>query len=97
LNATPVFEFMGLPPYNEDISQDDAIKLIQDRVILYTAAELEQMVEDAKQAGTTVLKREEFLASPHVSCLPNQRAAPLLTLVFRDSTLQNNLSSRWKL
>lgn len=66
LNATPTFEFMGLPPYNEDISQEDAIKLIQTRAILYTAKELEAMADQHKQAGAIVWTEEEFAASAHV-------------------------------
>lgn len=66
LEADTTLKMIGLPP--RDPTQTDyhqIIKTIGDAVAKFTCAELEQMNAEKKQAGTSILTREEFDQTPH--------------------------------
>lgn len=58
---------IGLPlDQRENLEYREAITLIEGHVMRFTAAELEVMNAEKKQAGVTCLKPEQFRASEHV-------------------------------
>ncbi|KAK9449464.1 CoA-transferase family III domain-containing protein [Limtongia smithiae] len=70
LDASTTLEMIGLPSHIPGFTDYDAIiSKIEGAVIRYTAAELEAMNAEHKQAGVTALPRDEFLATPHGALL----------------------------
>lgn len=58
---------IGLEGHRPDMTDyHDCIKLIEDHVKQYTADELEAMNAEAKQAGVTCMKWEDFQKTSHV-------------------------------
>ena len=71
LEATTTLNMIGLEGYRPDLTDyEEIIKVIGNRVQKYSAAELEDMNRERKQAGVTAYKYEDFIKTPHV-CLPN--------------------------
>lgn len=67
LEATPIFEFIGLPGYRKDLNDYDQIcSVIQDHCSKFTAEELDKGTEERKQAGAIVFKHDEFLKTEQV-------------------------------
>ncbi|PSN67916.1 alpha-methylacyl-CoA racemase [Corynespora cassiicola Philippines] len=66
LEATKALNMIGLEGHRPDLTEyHECIKIIEDRVKQFTAAELEEMNAKIKQAGVTCLKWEEFQATDH--------------------------------
>ncbi|KAK7204888.1 CoA-transferase family III domain-containing protein [Myxozyma melibiosi] len=84
LEATTTLNMIGLPGHIPGFTDYEAIiRKIEDHVIKFTAAELEQMNAERKQAGVTVLSPEEFLETSHgkiMSSLP----------IFESETLESS-------
>jgi hypothetical protein len=76
LEATPIFEFIGLPGYRKDLNEYGEIcKVIQKHCSKFTAEELDKGTEEIKQAGAIVFKQDDFLKTEQVSlhfCVPWQ-------------------------
>jgi hypothetical protein len=70
LEASTTLNMIGLEPYRPDMTgYRECIDLIESHVMKYTAAELEKMNTDRRQAGITCLKREQFNQTSHVRFL----------------------------
>lgn len=66
LEATTALNMVGLKGFRPDMTDyHQCIKLIEDHVKQFSAKELEEMNAEAKQAGVTCLKWEEFEATSH--------------------------------
>ncbi|KAJ4468916.1 CoA-transferase family III domain-containing protein [Lentinula aciculospora] len=84
LDATPTFEALGLPAYdemrNERIAAQKAIEASTQQL---TSDSIDRIIRDIKQAGSLCLTREEFLASSHGRHISSR---PLFELVHLEST-----------
>lgn len=81
LEATTTLNMIGLEGQRPDLTDyEDIIKEIESHVQQYTAAELETMNSEKRQAGVTALKYEDFIKTPHVSPSPFQVNRLPLTL-----------------
>ncbi|KAJ5084625.1 CoA-transferase family III [Penicillium alfredii] len=66
LEATSTFNMIGLEGHRPDLTDyEEVIKVIESRVQKYSAAELEEMNKERRQAGVTALKHEDFIKTPH--------------------------------
>lgn len=66
MNPTPSMESIGLPPFSDLKDRDEIIKTYQDRMLQFTASEIQELASETyKQAGTICWSPEEFLASEH--------------------------------
>ncbi|KAI7977853.1 hypothetical protein EIK77_009393 [Talaromyces pinophilus] len=71
LEATTTLNMIGLEGHRPDLTDyQEIIKTIEGKVQNFTAAELEIMNAERRQAGVTAYKYEDFIKTPHVS-LPN--------------------------
>lgn len=71
LEATTTLNMIGLEGNRPDLTDyEEIIKTIESRVRKYSAAELEDMNRERRQAGVTAYKHEDFIKTPHVSTLP---------------------------
>ena len=67
LEATTTLNMIGLDGHRPDLTDyEEIIKVIESHVQNYTAAELEEMNKERKQAGVTAFKYEDFIKTPHV-------------------------------
>lgn len=67
LEASTTLQMIGLEPYRPDLTDyHEIIKVIETQVRKFTAAELEQMNRERRQAGVTAYKYEDFIKTPHV-------------------------------
>lgn len=67
LEATTTLNMVGLDGHRPDLTDyEEIIKVIESRVQKYTAAELEDMNRERRQAGVTAYKYEDFIKTPHV-------------------------------
>jgi hypothetical protein len=58
---------IGLEGHRPDLTDyEDVIKVIESKVQKYSAAELEEMNKERRQAGVTAFKYEDFIKTPHV-------------------------------
>ena len=70
LEATTTLNMLGLDGHRPDLTDyEEIIKTIEHEVQKYTAAELEDMNLERRQAGVTAFKHEDFIKTPHVSSL----------------------------
>lgn len=68
LEATTTLNMIGLEGQRPDLTDyQEIIKTIENHVGKYTAAELEEMNAERRQAGVTAYKYEDFIQTPHVS------------------------------
>lgn len=68
LEATTTLNMIGLEGYRPELTDyQEIIKTIEEKVQKFTAAELETMNAERRQAGVTAYKYEEFVKTPHVS------------------------------
>ncbi|OKL60683.1 hypothetical protein UA08_04209 [Talaromyces atroroseus] len=66
LEATTTLNMIGLEGHRPDLTDyQKIIKTIEDRVESFTAAELEKMNAEKRQAGVTAYKHEDFVKTPH--------------------------------
>ena len=67
LEATTTLNMIGLEGQRPDLTEyEDIIKVIESHVQKYSAAELEEMNKERRQAGVTAFKFEDFKNTPHV-------------------------------
>lgn len=67
LEATTTLNMIGLEGHRPDLTNyEEVIKVIESHVQKYSAAELEEMNKERKQAGVTAFKYEDFIKTPHV-------------------------------
>lgn len=67
LEATTTLNMIGLEGHRPDLTDyNEIIRVIEDRVRKYTAAELEDMNRERRQAGVTAYKYEDFIKTQHV-------------------------------
>lgn len=70
LEATTTLNMLGLDGHRPDLTDyEEIIKTIEHEVQKYTAAELEDMNRERRQAGVTAFKHEDFIKTRHVSSL----------------------------
>lgn len=70
LEATTTLNMLGLDGHRPDLTDyEEIIKTIEHEVQKYTAAELEDMNRERRQAGVTAFKHEDFVKTPHVRSL----------------------------
>ncbi|KAE8349363.1 CoA-transferase family III domain-containing protein [Aspergillus coremiiformis] len=66
LEATTTLNMLGLDGHRPDLTDyEEIIKVIEGHVQKYTAAELEDMNKERRQAGVTAFKYEDFIKTPH--------------------------------
>ncbi|CAG7925858.1 unnamed protein product [Penicillium olsonii] len=66
LEATKTLEMIGLQGHRPDLTDyEEIIKVIEEKTQQYTAAELEEMNKERRQAGVTAYKYEDFIKTPH--------------------------------
>ncbi|KAL2814480.1 CoA-transferase family III domain-containing protein [Aspergillus granulosus] len=66
LEATTTLNMIGLEGHRPDLTDyEDVIKVIESKVQNYSAAELEEMNKERRQAGVTAFKYEDFINTPH--------------------------------
>ncbi|KAL4929878.1 CAIB/BAIF family enzyme [Aspergillus undulatus] len=66
LEATTTLNMIGLEGHRPDLTDyEDVIKVIESHVQKYSAAELEEMNKERRQAGVTAFKHEDFIQTPH--------------------------------
>jgi hypothetical protein len=66
LEASTTLKMIGLPSHREDLTDyKEIIEYISAAVAKFTAAELEEMNKELRQAGVTAMTKEEFLETPH--------------------------------
>ncbi|RJE18215.1 CAIB BAIF family enzyme [Aspergillus sclerotialis] len=66
LEATTTLNMIGLDGYRPDLTDyEEIIKVIEAQVQKYSAAELEDMNRERRQAGVTAYKHEDFIKTPH--------------------------------
>lgn len=67
LEATTTLNMIGLEGHRPDLTDyEEIIKAIESHVQKYSAAELEEMNKERRQAGVTAFKYEDFINTPHV-------------------------------
>ncbi|KAF0315384.1 caib baif family enzyme [Colletotrichum asianum] len=70
LEASKALNMIGLPAFNPDLqSYGECIKTIETAMKRFTVKELEEMNRREGQAGVPVLKKEQFLDTPHGKAL----------------------------
>jgi hypothetical protein len=89
LEATTTLNMIGLEGHRPDLTDyEEIIKVIESHVQKYSAAELEEMNKERRQAGVTAFKYEDFIKTPHVcSCKPST------TKDFTDTCRANSTSN----
>ncbi|KKA16641.1 CAIB/BAIF family enzyme [Rasamsonia emersonii CBS 393.64] len=66
LEATTTLNMIGLEAYRPDLTDyREIIRVIESQVQKFTAAELEKMNAERRQAGVTAYKYEDFIKTPH--------------------------------
>ncbi|KAL2870929.1 CAIB/BAIF family enzyme [Aspergillus lucknowensis] len=66
LEATTTLNMIGLEGHRPDLTDyEEVIEVIESHVQKYSAAELEEMNKERRQAGVTALKHEDFIKTPH--------------------------------
>lgn len=66
LEATTTLNMIGLEGQRPDLTDyEEIIKVIERHVQKYSAAELEEMNKERRQAGVTAFKYEDFIQTPH--------------------------------
>ncbi|RMJ22229.1 CAIB BAIF family enzyme [Aspergillus sp. HF37] len=66
LEATTTLNMIGLDGHRPDLTDyEEIIRVIEGQVQKYTAAELEDMNRERRQAGVTAYKYEDFIKTPH--------------------------------
>ncbi|ODQ78132.1 hypothetical protein BABINDRAFT_9731 [Babjeviella inositovora NRRL Y-12698] len=82
LEATTTLNMIGLPAFMPELNSDyeKIVDVIQGAVAKYTAAELEAMNNERRQAGVEALKPEQFLESPHGKALSAKPSWEIKTL-----------------
>ncbi|KAJ5818721.1 CoA-transferase family III [Penicillium riverlandense] len=66
LEASATLNMIGLEGHRPDLTDyEEIIKVIESQVQKYSAAELEQMNKERRQAGVTAYKYEDFIKTPH--------------------------------
>ncbi|KAL4979762.1 CoA-transferase family III domain-containing protein [Aspergillus desertorum] len=66
LEATTTLHMIGLEGHRPDLTDyEEIIKVIESHVQKYSAAELEEMNKERRQAGVTAFKYEDFIKTPH--------------------------------
>ncbi|EAW08201.1 CAIB/BAIF family enzyme [Aspergillus clavatus NRRL 1] len=66
LEATTTLNMIGLEGQRPDLTDyEEVIKVIESHVQKYSAAELEEMNRERRQAGVTAFKYEDFINTPH--------------------------------
>ncbi|KAL4997900.1 CoA-transferase family III domain-containing protein [Aspergillus recurvatus] len=66
LEATTTLDMIGLQGHRPDLTDyEEIIKVIESHVQKYSAAELEEMNKERRQAGVTAFKYEDFIKTPH--------------------------------
>ncbi|KAL3474590.1 CoA-transferase family III domain-containing protein [Aspergillus californicus] len=66
LEATTTLNMIGLEGHRPDLTDyEEVIKVIESHVQKYSAAELEEMNRERRQAGVTAFKYEDFIKTPH--------------------------------
>lgn len=67
LEATTTLNMIGLEGHRPDLTDyEEIIEVIESHVQKYSAAELEEMNKERRQAGVTAFKYEDFINTPHV-------------------------------
>ena len=67
LEASTTLNMIGLDGHRPDLTDyEEIIKVVESHVQKYSAAELEAMNAERRQAGVTALKHEDFIKTPHV-------------------------------
>ena len=96
LEATTTLNMIGLDGYRPDLTDyEEIIKVIEGQVQKYSAAELEDMNRESRQAGVTAYKHEDFIKTPHVGAFLILKASQL-TFIGRTKhtrTLLESISS----
>lgn len=68
LEASTTLQMIGLESHRPDLTDyHEIIKVIEGQVRKFTAAELEDLNRERRQAGVTAYKYEDFIKTPHVS------------------------------
>jgi CoA-transferase family III len=81
LDATTALNMIGLPGHDPDMADyHECLNLIESHVKKFTAAELEVMNEEKRQAGVTCLKAEEFRTTEHGRALTSEPPLRVRTL-----------------
>lgn len=84
LEATKTLNMIGLEGHRPDLTDyEEIIKVIEDKVQKYSVSELEAMNKERRQAGVPALKHEDFIKTPHVSCIFCDGSNTVLTLACR--------------
>ncbi|KAL2827208.1 CoA-transferase family III domain-containing protein [Aspergillus cavernicola] len=66
LEATTTLNMIGLEGHRPDLTDyEEVIKVIERHVQKFSAAELEEMNKERRQAGVTAFKYEDFINTPH--------------------------------
>ncbi|RHZ56914.1 CAIB/BAIF family enzyme [Aspergillus thermomutatus] len=66
LEATTTLNMIGLEGHRPDLTDyEEIIRVIESHVQRYSAAELEEMNKERRQAGVTAFKYEDFINTPH--------------------------------
>ncbi|ANB13112.1 hypothetical protein AWJ20_1393 [Sugiyamaella lignohabitans] len=82
LEASTTLKMIGLPSHSDLSDYDEIVDYIGTAVSKFTAAELEELNRQYRQAGTTALTQEQFLATPHgkeIASLPPWEVTTLET------------------
>jgi hypothetical protein len=78
LEATTTLNMIGLEGHRPDLTDyREIIKVIESHVDKFTAAELEKMNAERRQAGVTAYKHEDFIKTPHVRRFPARKKVVL--------------------
>ncbi|TID02161.1 Formyl-CoA:oxalate CoA-transferase [Colletotrichum higginsianum] len=84
LEASKALNMIGLPAFNPELQgYDECIKIIEAAMKRFTGQELDDMNRKEGQAGVPVLKKEQFLDTPHGKALEQ---LPPLTVKSIEST-----------
>ncbi|KAK6210304.1 caib baif family enzyme [Colletotrichum tabaci] len=84
LEASKALNMIGLPAFNPELQgYDECIKIIEAAMKRFTMQELDDMNRKEGQAGVPVLKKEQFLDTPHGKALEQ---LPPLTVKSIEST-----------
>lgn len=74
LEATTTLNMIGLEGHRPDLTDyREIIKVIESHVAKFTAAELEKMNAERRQAGVTAYKYEDFIQTSHVRRAPARK------------------------
>lgn len=84
LEATPIFEAIGLPGYQNELNDYQNIcDVIQAKCEKFTAEELDKITEEKRQAGAIVFTREQFLQTEQGKAIKDE---PLFSLESLESS-----------